>query len=451
MDIDVLGGCGTFMGGLIQIMRQCKHDVAAYDKAAYPPMCDQLAAIGVPITCGYQNYQAQTGRQVVVGNSISRHNPVMDKVMNQRLEYISGPEWLYDHVLKNKDVIAVAGTHGKTTTTALVSWILEVAGKQPGYLIGGSPENFTRSANIGAGENFVIEADEYDTAFWDKRPKFMHYRPTYAILNNIEFDHADIYPNLEAIIKQFRLFLYTIPSNGLVVYNAKNKILREMVPDSCSVNQVIFNHNKHWHYHAFDKLSSELNIYYQDMLFCQIKWHMLGEVNAENLLGAIALCSNLGIKAATIKKAVESFKGVKRRMIIHRTNLSDATILEDFAHHPTSIENTLNAAQELLQPGAKLHAIISLDTFTMRSGVHALKLQYLIKRQLSNNMRLTIQLIGDKELGWLYEHDIGQLYVYGKDAVSEMVIECVQLSSAGDIILLMGTRNIVEILNKVVA
>ena len=305
---------------------------------------------------------------VIIGNALSRGNKAIESVLNKNLSFISGPQWLYEHVLKDKHVLAVSGTHGKTTTSALLAWILESAGLSPGFLIGGVPKNFNTTARLGRGKYFVIEADEYDTAFYDKHSKFLHYHPRTLIINNLEFDHADIFENLAAIQKQFQFLLRTVPSEGTVIYPDASSAIAEVIARGCWSRQIALQDSKGWHAASMNADYSSFTIINPENNSITIQWGLIGEHNMENALAAAAAAFSIGVSCDQIKKGIETFQNVKRRMEV-RGVVNDITIYDDFAHHPTAIETTLNGLRAKVGH-ARIIVLAQLGSNTMTQGVH---------------------------------------------------------------------------------
>jgi UDP-N-acetylmuramate: L-alanyl-gamma-D-glutamyl-meso-diaminopimelate ligase len=372
MRIHILGVCGTFMGGIAAIAKEAGHDVSGADQNVYPPMSTQLEALGVRLVEGYEAPIDSDVDSVVVGNTMSRGKPVVEALLDSGRPYASGPQWLAENVLRDKWVLAVAGTHGKTTTTSMLAWILEHAGLSPGFLVGGVPANFGISARLGSSKYFVVEADEYDTAFFDKRAKFVHYRPRTLIINNIEYDHADIYPSIESIIWQFHQLLRTVPSNGLVVANGKDDNIERVVARGLWTPLVTFSAAERaarW-FGAYDSIGAEsrFTLFEQGAALGQGRWSLLGQHNLENALAAIAAAAHVGVAPAVALAALAKFKGVKRRLELRGT-FSGVVLYEDFAHHPTAIATTL-AALRGLAPKQRIVAVMEPRSNTMRMGVH---------------------------------------------------------------------------------
>ncbi|MCK5334894.1 MAG: UDP-N-acetylmuramate:L-alanyl-gamma-D-glutamyl-meso-diaminopimelate ligase, partial [Gammaproteobacteria bacterium] len=353
MHIHILGICGTFMGGIAVLARQAGHKVSGSDMNVYPPMSTQLEEQGIDLIQGYEPEQLQQGGdrdepdQVVVGNAMSRGKPVVEYVLNRNLSYTSGPQWLYENVLKDRWVLAVAGTHGKTTTASMLAWILEYAGLKPGFLIGGIPANFGLSARLGDAPFFVVEADEYDTAFFDKRSKFVHYHARTLIMNNLEFDHADIFENLDAIKKQFHHLVRTVPGEGLIISNGDEANLDQVLEKGCwtKVEKFSAAEPNGWSVRLLDEAGKQFEVLLHGETQGVVSWSMIGAHNRSNALAAIAAARHAGVPVDVAVEALAEFKGVKRRQeIIGEVN--GVTVYDDFAHHPTAIEETLQGLRQ---------------------------------------------------------------------------------------------------------
>lgn len=372
MKIHILGICGTFMGGLAVLAKQAGFDVEGSDANVYPPMSTQLEAQGIALKQGYRaEHLEPPPEQVVVGNAMSRGNPAVEHLLNHGLRYTSGPEWLREHVLVDRWVLAVAGTHGKTSTASMLAWILEYAGLQPGFLIGGVPNNFGISARLGEAPFFVIEADEYDTAFFDKRSKFVHYRPRTLVLNNLEYDHADIFPDLPAIQQQFHHLLRIVPGNGLVVVNANDGNLSEVLDRGCwtpveTVSAGGFPAS--WQAEPVQADGSAFNVLLDGRRQGEVRWQQLGDHNMHNALSAIAAARHAGVPVAQSIAALCAFTGVKRRLEV-RGEIGGVTVYDDFAHHPTAIAATLAGLKRQTATGRVL-IVLEPRSNTMRLGVH---------------------------------------------------------------------------------
>ena len=378
MHLHILGICGSFMGGLAALAREAGHRVTGCDAGVYPPMSDQLRALGIELIEGYGAEQLALAPDVfVIGNVVSRARPgafpLMEAILDAGAPYTSGPQWLAEHVLAGRHVLAVAGTHGKTTTTSMLAWILEQAGLAPGFLVGGVPQNFGVSARLGSaspGAPFVIEADEYDTAFFDKRSKFVHYRPRTAVLNNLEFDHADIFPDLAAIETQFHHLVRTVPARGRLVVNAREASLERVLARGCWSGVERFGVRGDapgWRArgepHAFDVLRSGLQV-------GRVEWSLLGEHNQLNALAAIAAAEAAGVAPEAACAALGSFQSVKRRLELRGTVPragGEIAVYDDFAHHPTAIRTTLDGLRRKVG-GARILAIFEPRSNTMKLG-----------------------------------------------------------------------------------
>ncbi|MDO9168754.1 MAG: UDP-N-acetylmuramate:L-alanyl-gamma-D-glutamyl-meso-diaminopimelate ligase [Methylobacter sp.] len=402
MHIHILGICGTFMGGLAVIARQLGHQVSGSDQNVYPPMSTQLEQQGIELMEGYRAENLDSKPDlVIIGNALSRGNPEVEAVLNQGLRYVSGPQWLAEHVLQDKWVLGVAGTHGKTTTTSMLSWILEHQGFNPGFLIGGIPLNFGISARLGASDFFVIEADEYDSAFFDKRSKFVHYRPRTAILNNLEYDHADIFPDLDAIKKQFHHLVRTVPGEGLIISPEGDANINEVLAMGCwtpvaktsikasAPRQLLLhgstscvhgsrahapylrpvgNSDSQWNAQLINSDGSRFEVLMDKQAQGCVEWSLTGEHNVYNALSAIVAARHVGILPKDAITALGQFKNVKRRMEVI-ASINGVTLYDDFAHHPTAIQMTLDGLRK--QVGQqRIIAIVEPRSNTMRLGVH---------------------------------------------------------------------------------
>jgi UDP-N-acetylmuramate: L-alanyl-gamma-D-glutamyl-meso-diaminopimelate ligase len=376
LHIHILGICGTFMGGLAVIARQLGYQVSGSDQNVYPPMSTQLEQQGIQLMDGYcaENLDGNPDL-VIIGNALSRGNPEVEEVLNRGLNYVSGPQWLAEHVMHDKWVLGVAGTHGKTTTASMLSWILEHQGFNPGFLIGGIPLNFGISARLGGGlENksgfFVIEADEYDSAFFDKRSKFVHYRPRTAILNNLEFDHADIFPDLDAIKRQFHHLVRTIPGEGLVISPKSDANINDVLAMGCwtPVENTSINAHAQWNAELLKADGGQFSVLFENNQQGIVDWSLTGEHNVYNALSAIAAANHIGILPKDAIAALSQFENVKRRMEVI-AKINGVTLYDDFAHHPTAIASTLDGLRK--QVGEeRIIAIVEPRSNTMRLGIH---------------------------------------------------------------------------------
>ena len=390
MHIHILGICGTFMGGLAALAREAGHKVTGCDTGVYPPMSDQLRALGIDLIEGFSADQLSLRPDTfVVGNVVSRVRlpdgsakfPLMEAILDAGLPYTSGPQWLAEHVLQGRHVIAIAGTHGKTTTTAMTAWILEQAGLQPGFLVGGVPMNFGVSARLGQGKTFVIEADEYDTAFFDKRSKFVHYRPRTAVLNNLEFDHADIFDDLPAIERQFHHLVRTVPSTGRVVVNGLEDSLARVLHAGCwsevrSFGAAVSDFTALGDPHDFEVLVHGKKV-------GQVHWGLTGVHNQLNALAAMAAADHVGVLPEVAGKALASFENVKRRMELRGTVITPTgkiTVIDDFAHHPTAIRTTLDGLKRRLPANERILAVFEPRSNTMKLGAMKAQLPWSLEQ-----------------------------------------------------------------------
>jgi UDP-N-acetylmuramate: L-alanyl-gamma-D-glutamyl-meso-diaminopimelate ligase len=369
MHIHILGICGTFMGSLAVLAKELGHKVTGSDANVYPPMSTQLQAQGIELTQGYDPAQLDPAPDVVViGNALSRGNPAVEYVLNKGLPYVSGPQWLADHVLQGRWVLAVAGTHGKTTTSSMLAWVLEHAGMAPGFLIGGVPQNFAVSARLGDTPFFVVEADEYDSAFFDKRSKFVHYRPRTAILNNLEFDHADIFPDLPAIERQFHHLVRTIPSEGLVIHPTTEPALQRVIEMGCWTPVQTTGQDGQWQAKLLSEDGSKFEVIFDGVAQGTVDWDMTGQHNVANALATLAAARHVGVVPKQGVEALSAFKSVKRRME-KVADVGGITIYDDFAHHPTAIATTLDGLRKKVGD-APIIAIIEPRSNSMKLGAH---------------------------------------------------------------------------------
>lgn len=373
MHIHILGICGTFMGSLAQLARDMGHRVTGADANVYPPMSDQLRAAGIEIYQGYDAAQLDPAPDlVVIGNAMSRGNPAVEEVLNRGLRYTSGPQMLADVVLPGRWVIAVAGTHGKTTTSSMVAWLLEAAGMAPGFLIGGVPGNFPVSARLGETPFFVVEADEYDTAFFDKRSKFVHYRPRTAILNNLEFDHADIFEDLAAIQKQFHHLVRTIPGNGRIILPAGEAALEEVLTKGCWSEVERFGAGVDVEVRLLSEDGGHFAVYEKGARAGEVRWDLTGKHSVSNGVAALLAARHVGVPLAQGCELLGDFRGVKRRMELVG-EVRGVRVYDDFAHHPTAIATTLEGLRNKVGT-EKIIAVIEPRSNTMRMGAHRDKL-----------------------------------------------------------------------------
>ncbi len=370
MNLHILGICGTFMGGVALLARQLGHRVTGQDSGVYPPMSTQLEQQGIELIEGYDPTAIPEDVDlVVIGNALSRGNPAVEFILDRRIPYTSGPQWLEEHLLQQRWVIAVAGTHGKTTTSSMVAHILEQCGMSPGFLIGGVPKGLGLSARLGEDPFFVVEADEYDTAFFDKRSKFVHYHPQTLVLNNLEFDHADIFPDLAAIQRQFHHLIRTVPGGGKIVSASGVAALDEVIDMGCWTPVEALGAANGWQAHLLDEDGSRFEVLWQGELKGVVEWSLLGKHNVSNGLAAIAATHHAGMALSDIISALSDFKGVQRRLEL-RGEVKGVRVYDDFAHHPTAIASTLAGVRAHVGEG-RVIAVLEPRSNTMRMGVHA--------------------------------------------------------------------------------
>ncbi len=370
MHLHILGICGTFMAGIAELARALGHQVSGSDLAAYPPMSEQLAAHGIVVHEGYQACHLVPAPDcVVVGNALSRGNVAIEYLLDRGLKYTSGPQWLAENVLHQRFVIAVAGTHGKTTTTSMLAWILECAGLSPGFLVGGVPENFGVSARLGTSTLFVVEADEYDTAFFDKRSKFIHYPARTLVLNNLEYDHADIFPNLAAIEQQFHHLVRIIPASGRIIASGGDRNLSSVLARGCWTPVEQFaGADDGWTAQPLNGDGSHFEVRWAGNPVGIVQWDLIGQHNVHNALAAIAAARHAGVPPAQACQALGRFRNVKRRLEV-RARIDGITVYDDFAHHPTAIATTLQGLRARVGK-ERIVAVIEPRSNTMRLGVH---------------------------------------------------------------------------------
>jgi UDP-N-acetylmuramate: L-alanyl-gamma-D-glutamyl-meso-diaminopimelate ligase len=445
MHIHILGICGTFMGGLAALAREAGHKVTGCDAGVYPPMSDQLRALGIDLIEGFGAEQlALRPDMYVVGNVVSRARlpdgspkfPLMETIMEAGLPYTSGPQWLAEHVLQGRHVLAVAGTHGKTTTTSMLAWILEATGRQPGFLVGGVPMNFGISARLGGpaavGQRplFVIEADEYDTAFFDKRSKFVHYRPRTAVLNNLEFDHADIFDDLAAIERQFHHLVRTVPHSGRIVVNGLEESLVRVLHAGCwsevrSFGAAVSDFSARGEPHDFEVLQ-------QGQAAGRVRWELAGVHNQLNALAAIAAAEHVGISAADAARALGSFQNVKRRLEV-RGRVRDITVYDDFAHHPTAIRTTVDGLRRKVGTGARILAVFEPRSNTMKLGTMKAQLPWSLEEA-------NLAFCHAGGLGWDAREALAPMGARARvaDSIDEIVHQVVAAAQPGDHILCMS-------------
>nr|WP_315398355.1 UDP-N-acetylmuramate:L-alanyl-gamma-D-glutamyl-meso-diaminopimelate ligase [uncultured Duganella sp.] len=398
MHIHILGICGTFMGGLAVLAKEAGHRVTGCDANVYPPMSTQLEAQGIELIQGFGPEQTALNPDLyVIGNVVSRGNPLIEEILNRGLPYTSGPQWMGEHILRDRWVLAVAGTHGKTTTSAMLTWILEDAGYAPGFLIGGVPMNFGVSARMQGDKDsifFVIEADEYDTAFFDKRSKFVHYHAKTAILNNLEYDHADIFPDLGAIETQFHHLVRTVPGIGRVIYNADEASLQRVLKRGCWSEKESFGHadGAQWALNEYE--DGSFDVLFAGEAAGKVDWKLTGKHNRANALAAIAAARHVGVPVAQAARSLASFENVKRRMEV-RGVVNDITVFDDFAHHPTAIATTVGGLRQKIGKTGRILAVLEPRSNTMKLGA--------MKDALPGSLAEADLVFGfgsEKSLGW---------------------------------------------------
>ncbi|WP_021023339.1 UDP-N-acetylmuramate:L-alanyl-gamma-D-glutamyl-meso-diaminopimelate ligase [Salinivibrio costicola] len=369
MHIHILGICGTFMGGAAMLAKQLGHKVTGSDSQVYPPMSTLLESQGVAIIEGYDPAQLTPKPDlVVIGNAMSRGNPCVEAVLNQGLSYTSGPQWLHDFLLQDCWVLAVSGTHGKTTTASMLAWILEDCGYQPGFLIGGVASNFNASARLGDSPFFVVEADEYDSAFFDKRSKFIHYQPKTLVINNLEFDHADIFDDLAAIQKQFHHVIRTVPGIGQIIAPSDDPNVTETLAMGCWSECVYAGPDGQWQSVKKDAAGSQFDVYFAGDLVGSVSWDLVGDHNVRNALMALSAARHVGVTPGLACQSLERFINTKRRLE-WRGERAGVTVYDDFAHHPTAIRLTLEGLRAKVGAG-RILAVLEPRSNTMKQGIH---------------------------------------------------------------------------------
>jgi UDP-N-acetylmuramate: L-alanyl-gamma-D-glutamyl-meso-diaminopimelate ligase len=434
------------MGGVALLARDLGHDVSGSDAKVYPPMSTQLEAQGIRLTEGYDASHLDSARPdlVIIGNALSRGNALVEAVLDSGLRYVSGAQWIAENVLHGRWVLAVAGTHGKTTTASMLAWIMEHAGLKPGFLIGGVPENFGVSARLGGEPFFVIEADEYDTAFFDKRSKFVHYRPRTAVLHNLEYDHADIFPDLDAIKVQFHHLVRTVPGSGLLVVNAQDENLSEVLAMGCWTRVEYYGGGDTqkraaaaeggttWLSVPRNPEASRFQVLFNARDQGEVEWDLIGHHNMANALAAIAAAGEGGGRPKTALAALKNFRSVKRRLEV-RGQVRGITVYDDFAHHPTAIAATLEALRARVGNG-RILAVLELRSNTMRMGVH--------RDTLAGSLMLAdkVLMLKPAELNWNLERVTGTLDGRGQayPTVEEIVEALAREARPADHVLIMS-------------
>nr|WP_315213594.1 UDP-N-acetylmuramate:L-alanyl-gamma-D-glutamyl-meso-diaminopimelate ligase [uncultured Duganella sp.] len=453
MHIHILGICGTFMGGLAVLAKEAGHRVTGCDANVYPPMSTQLEAQGIELIQGYGPEQTALNPDLyVIGNVVSRGNPLIEEILNRGLPYVSGPQWMGEHILRDRWVLAVAGTHGKTTTSAMLTWILEDAGYAPGFLIGGVPLNFGVSARMqGRSDNnldsifFVIEADEYDTAFFDKRSKFVHYHAKTAILNNLEYDHADIFPDLGAIETQFHHLVRTVPGIGRVIYNGDEASLQRVLKRGCWSEKESFGHNEgaEWAMNEYD--DGSFDVIFGGETVGKVEWNLTGKHNRANALAAIAAARHVGVPVAQAARSLATFENVKRRMEVRGT-VNDITVFDDFAHHPTAIATTVGGLRQKIGKTGRILAVLEPRSNTMRLGA--------MKDALPGSLADADLVFGfgsRQALGWSLGEALAPLgnIASAYEDIDALVAAIVKAARPGDQIIVMSNGGFGGVHNKI--
>ncbi|MEI6895113.1 MAG: UDP-N-acetylmuramate:L-alanyl-gamma-D-glutamyl-meso-diaminopimelate ligase [Colwellia sp.] len=439
--LHILGICGSFMGGIAAIAKELGFRVSGSDANVYPPMSTQLSQLGIELLSGYQveNFTEDID-MVIVGNAMSRGNPMVEFMLDRNIPYTSGPQWLLENVLKDRWVLAVSGTHGKTTTSSMLAWILEYAHLSPGFLIGGVPQNFTCSARLGDAPFFIIEADEYDSAFFDKRSKFVHYRPRTLVINNLEFDHADIFNDLSDIQKQFHHLIRMVPSNGLILSPANEKAISETLAMGCwsatEFSQVTAAESIGWQVEKLNAQGSEFIVTFDGKQQGIVQWDLIGDFNIDNGVMAIAAARHAGVPAPIAIEALAQFVNAKRRFEL-RGLVNNISVYDDFAHHPTAIAKTLAAVRAKMtqqtEPG-RIVAVLEPRSNTMKSGIHKESLP----RSLDDAD--TVFIYQGEQVAWSVTDMVKQCKVpcQVEDSIEILVNKIVQQAQSGDIIVIMS-------------
>jgi UDP-N-acetylmuramate: L-alanyl-gamma-D-glutamyl-meso-diaminopimelate ligase len=451
MHIHILGICGTFMGGLAVLAKEAGHRVTGCDANVYPPMSTQLAAQGIELIQGFGPEQIALEPDLyVIGNVVSRGNPLIEEIMNRGLPFVSGPQWIGDHILRDRWVLAVAGTHGKTTTSAMLTWILEDAGYAPGFLIGGVPMNFGVSARMQGDKEsifFVIEADEYDTAFFDKRSKFVHYHAKTAILNNLEYDHADIFPDLGAIETQFHHLVRTVPGIGRVVVNADQASLQRVLQRGCWSEQEGFGDSDAADWRMKQYEDGSFDVIFRGEVAGHVQWQLTGQHNRHNALAAIAAARHVGVPVAQAAASLARFENVKRRMEV-RGVVNGITVFDDFAHHPTAIATTVGGLRQKIGKATRILAVLEPRSNTMKLGA--------MKEALPASLEQADLVFGygsEATLGWSLGAALAPLgqVASAYDDIDTLVAAIVQAARPGDQILVMSNGGFGGIHAKILA
>jgi len=457
--LHILGICGTFMGGIAAIAKELGFRVSGSDAHVYPPMSNQLEQLGIELKQGYlTEHFSDDIDLVIVGNAMSRGNDMVEYMLDRNIAYTSGPQWLLENVLKDRWVLAVSGTHGKTTTSSMLAWILEYAHLSPGYLIGGVPQNFTSSARLGSAPFFVIEADEYDSAFFDKRSKFVHYRPRTLVINNLEFDHADIFNNLGDIQRQFHHLIRMVPSNGLILSPASEIAINETLAMGCwtptefsltnsEQSERANNQVTGWQAKKLHQDGSEFVVHFNDEKQGTVKWDLIGDFNIDNALMAIAAARHAGVPAYVAIEALADFINTKRRFELRGT-VNHISVYDDFAHHPTAIEKTLAGVRaKIAQQGDKgrIFAVLEPRSNTMKSGVH----KEALPKSLNNAD--SVFIYQDEEVHWSVSDLITQCQApcIVESNIEKLVTDITVKAQMNDIIVVMSNGGFANIHEKI--
>lgn len=429
MHIHILGICGTFMGGIAALAKVLGHRVTGSDAQVYPPMSDQLRAHGIELYEGYDAEQLEPRPDlVIIGNALSRGNPAVEAVLNQRIPYVSGAQWLHDEVLQHQWVLAVAGTHGKTTTASMLTWLLEFGGLEPSFLVGGVLPNFDASARLTASSFFVIEADEYDTAFFDKRSKFVHYCPSTLILNNLEYDHADIFPDLAAIQKQFHHLIRVVPGYGQVLTPTQDPALAAVLEQGCWSERVTVGPQGDWYADIVASDGSIFDVYFRNEKQGRVSWSLIGLHNVHNALMAIAAAHHVGVPIATACVGLGEFRTPKRRLEVIGC-VNQVTIYDDFAHHPTAIATTLDGLRKKVG-SQRIIAVLEPRSNTMKLGVHRTTLANALS---AADVVLVLQPDG---LSWSFADSLPGAFI--GHSVDELLVELGRTLQPQDHVLMMS-------------
>ncbi|HEY1043729.1 MAG TPA: UDP-N-acetylmuramate:L-alanyl-gamma-D-glutamyl-meso-diaminopimelate ligase [Telluria sp.] len=438
MHIHILGICGTFMGGLAVLAKEAGHKVTGCDANVYPPMSTQLEAQGIELITGFGPEQVDLNPDLyVIGNVVSRGNPLVEEILNRSLPYVSGPQWIGEHILRNKWVLAVAGTHGKTTTSSMLAWILEDAGYAPGFLIGGVPLNFGISARLHGdkpSDFFVIEADEYDTAFFDKRSKFVHYHAKTAVLNNLEYDHADIFPDIGAIETQFHHLVRTVPGVGRVIVNGDEASLGRVIKRGCWSEKETFGVSDGVNWTLVEHPGGSFDVVFGGEKVGTVDWKLTGKHNRMNALAAIAAARNVGVTPAQAAESLSRFENVKRRMEV-RGVVNDITVYDDFAHHPTAIATTVGGLRQKIGSSGRILAVLEPRSNTMKLGA--------MKDALPGSLKDADLVFGfgsQQALGWSLADALKPLgaNAHSFDQIDFLVKAVTDAAQPGDHILVMS-------------